>query len=81
MAGFHKDKLKANSLFRYRPKPPHSVLLLFGVVAVQSKIPINDPQRAMRADPPRITASTSESVAMLVSPGVVIASAPCATPH
>ena len=38
-------------------------------------------QRAMRAEPPRITASTSGSVAMLVSPGVVMASAPCATPH
>jgi hypothetical protein len=24
-AGFHKNKLKANSLFRYRPKPPYSV--------------------------------------------------------
>ncbi len=33
VAGFHKNKLKANSLFRYRPKPPYSVLLLFGVVA------------------------------------------------
>src|SRR5204863_1063782 len=37
--------------------------------------------RATRAVPPRITRSTSASVAMLVSPGVVIASAPWAAPH
>jgi hypothetical protein len=36
---------------------------------------------AIRADPPFMARSTSASVAMLVSPGVVIASAPCATPH
>src|SRR6185369_3968390 len=34
-----------------------------------------------RAVPPFITRSTSLSVAMLVSPGVVIARAPCAAPH
>jgi hypothetical protein len=32
--------------------------------------------RAMRADPPLMMRSTSASVAMLVSPGVVMASAP-----
>ena len=32
--------------------------------------------RAMRAEPPWMTRSTSASVAMLVSPGVVMASAP-----
>jgi len=37
--------------------------------------------RDTRAVPPFITRSTSASVAMLVSPGVVIASAPCAAPH
>ena len=38
-------------------------------------------QRAIRAEPPFMMRSTSESVAMLVSPGVVMARAPCATPH
>ena len=37
--------------------------------------------RTTRAAPPRITRSTSASVDMEVSPGVVIASAPCATPY
>ena len=35
----------------------------------------------MRALPPFIARSTSASVAMLVSPGVVMASAPWATPQ
>jgi hypothetical protein len=37
--------------------------------------------RAMRAPTPSITCRTSFIVAMLVSPGVVMASAPCAAPH
>ena len=37
--------------------------------------------RETRAVPPFITRSTSASVAMLVSPGVVMASAPCAAPQ
>jgi hypothetical protein len=38
-------------------------------------------QRAIRADPPSITLSTSAREAVLVSPGVVMASAPWATPQ
>ncbi len=37
--------------------------------------------RSTRAVPPFITFSTSLSVAIVVSPGVVIASAPCAAPQ
>src|ERR1035437_4064292 len=37
--------------------------------------------RAMRAEPPLMMRSTSASVAMLVSPGVVMARAPWATPQ
>ncbi len=37
--------------------------------------------RATRADPPRITRSTSERRAMVVSPGVVMARAPWAAPQ
>ena len=37
--------------------------------------------RAIRAEPPSITRSTSAREAVLVSPGVVIASAPWATPQ
>jgi hypothetical protein len=37
--------------------------------------------RAMRAEPPLMTRSTSANVVMLVSPGVVMARAPCATPQ
>ena len=40
-----------------------------------------DLQRAMRAPTPFITCNTSSSVAIDVSPGVVIASAPCAAPQ
>jgi hypothetical protein len=35
----------------------------------------------MRAEPPFMARSTSANVAMLVSPAVVIAKAPCATPQ
>ena len=38
-------------------------------------------QRSTRAEPPRRRRSTSVSVAIDVSPGVVIASAPWATPY
>src|ERR1700756_3982271 len=38
-------------------------------------------QRSMRAVREVITCSTSDSVAIVVSPGVVIARAPCAAPH
>jgi len=71
-----------------RPKPPPSLLHVLMLpfvsnLAVISHLSsrLNVRQRAIRAEPPRITASTSESVAMLVSPGVVMANAPCATPH
>ena len=37
--------------------------------------------RRIRAPPPRTSRSTSASVAIEVSPGVVIASAPCAAPY
>ena len=37
--------------------------------------------RAMRAPAPRMTCKTSFSVTMVVSPGVVIAKAPCAAPQ
>jgi hypothetical protein len=39
------------------------------------------PHRSTLAPPPRIAFSTSERVAIDVSPGVVIANAPCAAPH
>ncbi len=42
---------------------------------------IDLPYRAMRAEPPFMARSTSASVAMLVSPAVVMASAPWATPQ
>ena len=38
-------------------------------------------QRAMRAPAPRISCVTSFNVAMVVSPGVVMARAPCAAPN
>ena len=38
-------------------------------------------QRSTRAPPPPASLSTSALVAMVVSPGVVIASAPCAAPY
>ena len=38
-------------------------------------------QRSMRAPAPFISRSTSGNVTMVVSPGVVIARAPCAAPH
>jgi hypothetical protein len=37
--------------------------------------------RCTRAVPPFITRSTSDRLAMVVSPAVVMASAPCAAPH
>ena len=43
--------------------------------------PASAAHRATRAVPPFITRSTSGRVTMLVSPGVVMASAPCAAPH
>ncbi len=58
-----------------------TITSLFEVCSASIAFSSRPLHRAMRADPPRITASTSESVAMLVSPGVVIASAPWATPH
>ena len=48
----------------------------------EMEVRVEDPghQRTTRAAPARITCCTSASVAIDVSPGVVIASAPCATP-
>ena len=49
----------------------------------EMEVRVEDPghQRTMRAVPPRITCCTSASVAIDVSPGVVIARAPCATAY
>ena len=58
------------------------VFTLFGLAVPNFALgPEEQAYRAMRTLPPFMARSTSARVAMLVSPGVVMASAPWATPH
>jgi putative ABC transport system permease protein len=78
VAAFGTARLLSSVLFGISPSDPTTLIAALSMLAAVA-IPSN--HRDTRAVPPFIARSTSASVAMLVSPGVVIASAPCAAPH
>jgi hypothetical protein len=78
VTAFGSTRLLSSVLFGISPSDPTTLIAALSMLAAVA-IPSN--HRDTRAVPPFIARSTSASVAMLVSPGVVIASAPWAAPH
>ena len=73
---------KARALWLREPRPTLTLPYpLHPYPFTPYPLPLLPVYRLTLAVPPFITRSTSASVTMLVSPGVVIASAPCAAPH
>ena len=73
-----KSEAKATPRISLEGRSEANVFLIYGVIAC--RVSCGSPQRNTLAASPATSRSTSPSVAIEVSPGVVIASAPCATP-
>lgn len=73
------DVLRTEATAQREPILEPCIVVLGGVPEMEVCVKNGMHQRTTRAEPPRITRRTSARVAIEVSPGVVIASAPCAT--